>query len=62
MSELGMTAQPAPVIEAEFEVEDLSRSAQTEPTKTTPPTTKKSCRAGPQSSTELVAAPRDRDD
>jgi segregation and condensation protein B len=59
MSELGMTTRPATVIEAEFEVEDLS-GAQTDEDEAADDEEELS--AGPQSSTELVAAPRDRDD
>ena len=58
MSELGL-AKPAPVIEAEFEVEDIS-AAQTDEDDAADDEEELS--AGPQSSTELVAAPRDRDD
>ena len=58
-SELGMTAKETTVIEAEFEVEDIS-SVQADEDDAADDEEELS--AGPQSSTELVAAPRDRDD
>ena len=58
MSELGI-AQPTPVIEAEFEVEDIGVTHAEEDEAADD---EEELSASPQSSTELVAAPRDRDD
>lgn len=65
MSELGLNTKPEPVIEAEFEVEDLntrSTQAEADTDEDESADDDEELRAGPQSSTELVAAPRDRDD
>jgi segregation and condensation protein B len=59
MSELGMTGIPAPVIEAEFEAGDLDNALAEDDAAEDD---EEELSAGPQSSTELVAAPRDRDD
>ncbi len=59
MAELGITSKPTPVIEAEFDADDLdSASADDEAADDD----EEELSAGPHSSTELVAAPRDRDD
>lgn len=72
MSELGMSEPPAPLIEAEFEVEELSSAqradddevadADADEAADADADDEEELSAGPQSSTELVAAPRDRDD
>ena len=59
-----MSAPPSvSVIEAEFEAEDLDSSASDDDSADDDATDdEEELSAGPQSSTELVAAPRDRDD
>jgi segregation and condensation protein B len=60
MAELGMSVPPSvSVIEAEFDVDDLTSSGSDDETADDD---EEELSAGPQSSTELVAAPRDRDD
>jgi len=63
-AELGMSAPPSiSVIEAEFEAEDLdSASSDDDTADDEAADDEEELSAGPQSSTELVAAPRDRDD
>jgi segregation and condensation protein B len=67
MAELGL-AKGEPEIETEFEVEDVSgevddvSSAQSDEDESEAADDEEELNAGPQSSTELVAAPRDRDD
>ena len=58
MSELGMTTRPTPVIEAEFDADDLDNSSAEDDAADD----EEELSAGPQASTELVASPRDRDD
>ena len=58
MSELGMTTRPTPVIEAEFDADDLDNSSAEDDAADDD----EELSAGPQASTELVASPRDRDD
>jgi segregation and condensation protein B len=60
MSELGMASKPAPIIEAEFDAEDIGGTQSDEDDVADDD---EELSAAPQSSTELVAAPpRDRDD
>jgi hypothetical protein len=61
MAELGLATKPATVIEAEFEVDDIS-SAQSDDDEADAADDEEELSASPQSSPELVAAPRDRDD
>ena len=67
MAELGL-ATGEPEIETEFEVEDVSgevddvSGAQSDEDESEAADDEEELNAGPQSSTELVAAPRDRDD
>ena len=63
MAELGIT-KPAPVIEAEFDADDLDSAIADDDAADDDATDddEEELSAGPQSSTELVAAPRDRDD
>ncbi len=64
MAELGMSVKPSvSVIEAEFEADDLdSPVADDDDLSDDVADDEEELSAGPQSSTELVAAPRDRDD
>jgi hypothetical protein len=59
MAELGITSKPAPIIEAEFDADDLDSAIADDDAADDD---EEELSAGPHSSTELVAAPRDRDD
>jgi hypothetical protein len=66
MSELGLTRPPVSIIEAEFEAEDIdvsSADSDADSDEDAAADDEEELSAGPQNSTELVAAPpRDRDD